>query len=522
MAEEGKRDEEKFDFTREGEALGYISLDQARVLAMQTARESPGAYGRRFSDVPMAFEVVEAEETEDYYEVKLSFRPEGQFVGTPGHEQFYIEKEGGVAVRQVMSLPGRERRFPLVPAAIATVVLGVIVAAVFAVGGFDGGGDGGAAVPATQIQAPPPTSPPAIAPTVEATATPAQAGTVLSTATPLPTPTPMIREVVVTATPAPTPRPLPTPTPIIKEVLDAPEPTAGETIVFADLNWDTAQIQNAIARRIVEDGFGYPTDSIFGRVTPLWEGLINGEIDVTMEIWLPNQQGVWEPAVATGEVIELGKSLDDTWQSAFVVPTYVVEQNPGLKTVQDLRDHIDIFPQERGQAVLVNCLAAWRCSGINDSQVKAYGLDDIITLQDPGSAAGLFASLEGAYAKGEPWLGYLWGPTMPSVELDLTRLEEPECAAGAEPESGCGYPVAQIKIAVHPTLVPRAPEVIEFLRNWNFTAAIDVAANVYKAETDASFDELAIWFLKNYEVAWTQWVPADVAHKVKEALVQES
>ena len=44
MAEDQrKQEEEKFDFTREGEALGYIWLDQARVLAMRTAGETPGA-----------------------------------------------------------------------------------------------------------------------------------------------------------------------------------------------------------------------------------------------------------------------------------------------------------------------------------------------------------------------------------------------------------------------------------------------------------------------------------------------
>ncbi len=42
--DERKQEEEKVHFTREGEALGYISLDQARVLAMRTARESPGDY----------------------------------------------------------------------------------------------------------------------------------------------------------------------------------------------------------------------------------------------------------------------------------------------------------------------------------------------------------------------------------------------------------------------------------------------------------------------------------------------
>ena len=121
MAEDGgQKDEEKLEFDSAGQAFGYISLDQARVLAMRTAREMPGEYGRRFTNVPMAFEVVEDEETEDHYVVTLSVRPQGRFVGAPGQEQFFIEKEGTVAHRQVLSLPVAERgrRFPLVPVAI--------------------------------------------------------------------------------------------------------------------------------------------------------------------------------------------------------------------------------------------------------------------------------------------------------------------------------------------------------------------------------------------------------------------
>jgi glycine betaine/proline transport system substrate-binding protein len=293
---------------------------------------------------------------------------------------------------------------------------------------------------------------------------------------------------------------------------------AKETIVFADLNWDSAQMQNAIARRIVEEGYEYPTDAIFGGTIPLWQGLVKGDIDVTMEIWLPNQNDVWEPAMAQGEVIPVGKSLDDNWQSAYVVPTYVVEQNPDLVTVQDLRDHTDIFPQEGGKAVLITCVSTWSCSAVNEDQLAAYGLDDIITLQDPGSQAALFASLYGAYESEEPWLGYMWGPTQPDAELELTRLEEPTCEPGQEPNDGCGFAVAAIRIAVHPTLVPRAPDVIEFLRNWDFTAAVNVAADTYKAETEASFDEIATWFLKTQEDAWTTWVPTDVAQRVKDSL----
>ena len=82
MAEDqGKKEEEKFEFDSAGQALGYISLDQARILAMRTAREAPGDYGRRFRNVPMAFEAVEDNETEDHYRVTLSFRPQGQCTG---------------------------------------------------------------------------------------------------------------------------------------------------------------------------------------------------------------------------------------------------------------------------------------------------------------------------------------------------------------------------------------------------------------------------------------------------------
>ena len=54
--------EDLFEIDETGEVAGYISLDQARVLAMQTATREPGAYGRQFRDVPMAFEVVEENE----------------------------------------------------------------------------------------------------------------------------------------------------------------------------------------------------------------------------------------------------------------------------------------------------------------------------------------------------------------------------------------------------------------------------------------------------------------------------
>ena len=68
--------------------------------------------------------------------------------------------------------------------------------------------------------------------------------------------------------------------------------TTGEprkTVIFSDLNWTSAQVQNRIAQYIVEKGYGYPTEVVFGSTLPLLQGLRRGDTQVSMEIWVSNQ-----------------------------------------------------------------------------------------------------------------------------------------------------------------------------------------------------------------------------------------
>ena len=67
MAEENdKKEEEKFELDSAGQALAYISLDQARVLAMEHARDNTGFYGRRYRRRELAWEVVSQESIGEY------------------------------------------------------------------------------------------------------------------------------------------------------------------------------------------------------------------------------------------------------------------------------------------------------------------------------------------------------------------------------------------------------------------------------------------------------------------------
>ena len=199
-----------------------------------------------------------------------------------------------------------------------------------------------------------------------------------------------------------------------------------ETIIFGDLNWSSALLQNRIAQYLVEKGYGYPTDVKFGATLPLFQGLKRGDTHVTMEIWLPNQDEAWNEARSEGAVLSVGKSLGSDWQSAFVIPAYLQEQYPDLDSVEDLTDqqYKDLFKTaETGdKARLVSCVIGWACEVVNAAQVEGYGLTDHVDVVNPGDGAALNADLQGAYDKGEPWLGYQWGTNDPALKLDLVRL----------------------------------------------------------------------------------------------------
>jgi len=103
VAEDQGKEEEKFDFTPEGE--GYISLGDARVMALRHAQENPEIYGPDYQNVRLVSELVSAVDEEDYYDIKLSFRPVGRFDGSPGVEQFVISKNGTIELRQLLEFP---------------------------------------------------------------------------------------------------------------------------------------------------------------------------------------------------------------------------------------------------------------------------------------------------------------------------------------------------------------------------------------------------------------------------------
>jgi len=300
-------------------------------------------------------------------------------------------------------------------------------------------------------------------------------------------------------------------------------------IVFGDGGWDSIQVHNRIAAFIIENGLGYKTDFMVGETIPLVTGLIRGDTDVHMESWTQNMQELYDKGIKSGKMLDLGPNYSDSWQG-WLVPTYVIKGDPergikamapDLKSISDLPKYWKLFkdPEDPQKGRFYNGCPGWAATKINDEKIKVFGLDKYYNSIITGADAALNGSMAAAYKRGKPWFGYYWAPTWVLGKFDMTPLEEPAYNKEVwEKSKGCAYPAVEINVLVNSKLPERAPEVVEFLKKYETSTDLCNKFLAYMKDNKAKTQDAAIWFLKNFESVWTQWVPADVAAKVKTAL----
>ena len=306
-------------------------------------------------------------------------------------------------------------------------------------------------------------------------------------------------------------------------------PEAKQTIVFGDLSWDSAQVNNRIAAFIAAHGYGYDVEYVPGDTIILLQGLRSGDVDVNMEIWVENQQDAYDAAIDAGDVLDLGNNFGDNWQG-WLVPRYMVEGDaargieataPDLRSVADLANYWELFkdPENPDKGRFINSIPGWECTDINSQKLVAYGLDQYYTDFVVGSDAALSGSMAAAYEKGEAWLGYYWAPTWVLGKFDMYALEEPVFDEDVwNTTKACAYPSNNVNVAVNAAFAADNPELVTFLDNFSTKTEQHNAVLAYMQDNGATTEEAAMFFLREYEDLWTSWVPADIAAAVKAAL----
>ena len=85
-----------------------ISLERARLQVVRFAQQNMEVYGPIYANTALVWEVVSAEEGDEFYYLRLSYRPFGPLQGTPGLEEFITDKTGQIEFRQVLNEPNPE------------------------------------------------------------------------------------------------------------------------------------------------------------------------------------------------------------------------------------------------------------------------------------------------------------------------------------------------------------------------------------------------------------------------------
>ena len=310
---------------------------------------------------------------------------------------------------------------------------------------------------------------------------------------------------------------------------------------LGDFDWDSANVHTAIASYVIEKGFGCDVQVSKGSTTPIMAAFFDGQIQVITELWEDNLVELLKPHFADGSILHRGVNTPASEQ-AFWVDRTTAEAH-GLKSVEDMKKPgvWELFkdPENPDKGRLTSCISGWTCYTINYVKLKEYGLDEMYTNFDPGSGGALDAAIAGGFAKGKPVFSYYWTPTslMGKPEIDMVRLEEPaydsQCwqdmsvvvedikANGTEaykPSCACEYKDMALTKTVRADWAAANPEVDAFIDAYSLpTGTVNNLLAYYVDESGGDMEATAMWYLEN-NTEWLDWVPSDVASKIRASL----
>jgi len=200
-----------------------------------------------------------------------------------------------------------------------------------------------------------------------------------------------------------------------------------------------------------------------------------------------------------------------------------------LKSVADLPRYKDVFrdPEDPSRGRFLNSPTGWTSEIVNSQKLKAYKLTDSFVNFRTGSGAALDAEVASSIRRGKPVLFYYWSPTPLLGRFKLVKLEEPTFNAEAwktlsdaknpNPIGTRSMP-ARLAIGVSAPFKAQYPQLVSVFEKVDLP--IDLLNGILgeMSEKRTPPRQVAEAFLKDHPDVWQQWVPIDVATKVKGAL----
>lgn len=292
-------------------------------------------------------------------------------------------------------------------------------------------------------------------------------------------------------------------------------------IKFGALTWESGQFISGVLKYIAEDGYDCTIEEVPGAGPALETALSQDDIQIIGEQWV-GRSPIMEQAIEENKVEVIGDTLKGGATQGWYVPKYVLEENPGLRSYQDLPKYAELFkdPENPSKSRFMNCPSGWTCEIFNTRLLKNTGLDNTFNNAHPGTGAALDAEIASAFEQHKPLLFYYWQPTGLMAKYDFAPLAFPahndacwQDLLRVDGTADCisGFPVSPLGIAVSTPFLNTNPELAEVFKKVQFTSDELNGAILEMSENKRSGEEQALAFLRENPNVWQQWVSEEAA-----------
>ena len=287
-------------------------------------------------------------------------------------------------------------------------------------------------------------------------------------------------------------------------------------IKFGALTWESGQFISGVLKYIAEDGYDCTIEEVPGAGPALETALSQNDIQVIGEQWV-GRSPIMEQAIAQNKVAVIGDTLKGGATQGWYVPKYVLDENPGLRSYQDLPKYAELFkdPEDPRKSRFMNCPSGWTCEIFNSRLLKNTGLDSIFNNAHPGTGAALDAEIASAFEQHKPLLFYYWQPTGLMAKYDFAPLAFPAhddacwqdlLLADGTADCVSGFPVSPLGIAVSTPFIESNPELAAVFKKVQFSSDELNGAILEMSESKRSGDEQALTFLHENPNVWQHWL----------------
>jgi glycine betaine/proline transport system substrate-binding protein len=199
-------------------------------------------------------------------------------------------------------------------------------------------------------------------------------------------------------------------------------PESKDPIKLTLHDWTGQYVTVNIMKRVLEE-LGYNVELVQADYIAQFAGLESGDLHVAMEMWETTGKQAMEASLATGNTIDLGVTGMDA-KEEWWYPIYMKEKCPGLPDWKALNDCAEAFstPETHPKGRYLGGPVTW--AGFDDERAEALGLDYEVV--HAGTDAALFAELESAYQRGDPFLGWVYAPHWAPAKYEGEWVEFPE------------------------------------------------------------------------------------------------